>query len=269
MFAKLGANVVVNDFSEKNATTVVDEIKKAGGKAALPSAPLKMVRRLSRLPPTPSARSTSSSTTLVSFVTSPSPPCRTRSGRLFSTPTFAVPTRSATLLGPSSSSRSTAVSSTPPRLLVFTVTSVRPTTRLPRPVSLVSPTRSVSRVRSTTSLPTPLLPTRYCHDCHHLAQEMVDAFKPDYVAPAVGYLASEANTDVTRASSRSLVVGSLLSAGSVPVATPSVTVRLPLLKRSSRSGARSPTTRPTPLGLPAPATRSVTLSQLRSVFGRR
>ncbi|CDW97412.1 hypothetical protein [Sporisorium scitamineum] len=34
MFGKLGANVVVNDFLEKNATAVVDEIKKAGGKAA-------------------------------------------------------------------------------------------------------------------------------------------------------------------------------------------------------------------------------------------
>lgn len=34
MFGKLGANVVVNDFLEKNAATVVDEIKKAGGKAA-------------------------------------------------------------------------------------------------------------------------------------------------------------------------------------------------------------------------------------------
>ncbi|EPQ32092.1 uncharacterized protein PFL1_00289 [Pseudozyma flocculosa PF-1] len=34
MFGKLGANVVVNDFAEKNAAAVVDEIKKAGGKAA-------------------------------------------------------------------------------------------------------------------------------------------------------------------------------------------------------------------------------------------
>lgn len=34
MFGKLGANVVVNDFSEKNANAVVDEVKKAGGKAA-------------------------------------------------------------------------------------------------------------------------------------------------------------------------------------------------------------------------------------------
>lgn len=34
MFAKLGANVVVNDFAEKNANAVVEEIKKAGGKAA-------------------------------------------------------------------------------------------------------------------------------------------------------------------------------------------------------------------------------------------
>lgn len=34
LFAKLGANVVVNDFSEKAATAIVDEIKKAGGKAA-------------------------------------------------------------------------------------------------------------------------------------------------------------------------------------------------------------------------------------------
>lgn len=34
MFGKLGANVVVNDFLEKNAAAVVDEIKKAGGKAA-------------------------------------------------------------------------------------------------------------------------------------------------------------------------------------------------------------------------------------------
>ncbi|KDN52771.1 putative multifunctional beta-oxidation protein [Tilletiaria anomala UBC 951] len=34
MFAKLGANVVVNDFSEKAAAAVVEEIKKAGGKAA-------------------------------------------------------------------------------------------------------------------------------------------------------------------------------------------------------------------------------------------
>lgn len=34
MFAKLGANVVVNDFSEKAANAIVDEIKKAGGKAA-------------------------------------------------------------------------------------------------------------------------------------------------------------------------------------------------------------------------------------------
>ncbi|WFD00928.1 hypothetical protein MYAM1_003684 [Malassezia yamatoensis] len=33
LFAKLGANVVVNDFSEKNANAVVDEIKKNGGKA--------------------------------------------------------------------------------------------------------------------------------------------------------------------------------------------------------------------------------------------
>ncbi|PKI84989.1 hypothetical protein MVES1_000810 [Malassezia vespertilionis] len=33
LFAKYGANVVVNDFSEKNATAVVDEIKKAGGNA--------------------------------------------------------------------------------------------------------------------------------------------------------------------------------------------------------------------------------------------
>ncbi|WFD04502.1 hypothetical protein MOBT1_003212 [Malassezia obtusa] len=33
LFARLGANVVVNDFSEKNATAVVDEIKKNGGKA--------------------------------------------------------------------------------------------------------------------------------------------------------------------------------------------------------------------------------------------
>lgn len=29
-------------------------------------------------------------------------------------------------------------------------------------------------------------------------QEMVDAFKPDYVAPAVGFLASEANTEITK-----------------------------------------------------------------------
>lgn len=34
MFGKLGANVVVNDFAEKNANAVVDEVKKAGGKAA-------------------------------------------------------------------------------------------------------------------------------------------------------------------------------------------------------------------------------------------
>lgn len=34
LFGKAGANVVVNDFSEKNATEVVDAIKKAGGKAA-------------------------------------------------------------------------------------------------------------------------------------------------------------------------------------------------------------------------------------------
>ncbi len=34
MFAKLGANVVVNDFSEKAAGAVIEEIKKAGGKAA-------------------------------------------------------------------------------------------------------------------------------------------------------------------------------------------------------------------------------------------
>lgn len=34
MYAKLGANVVVNDMSEKAANAVVDEIKKAGGKAA-------------------------------------------------------------------------------------------------------------------------------------------------------------------------------------------------------------------------------------------
>ncbi|KAF7327634.1 Peroxisomal hydratase-dehydrogenase-epimerase [Mycena kentingensis (nom. inval.)] len=34
MFAKLGANVVVNDVSEKGANTVVEEINKAGGKAA-------------------------------------------------------------------------------------------------------------------------------------------------------------------------------------------------------------------------------------------
>lgn len=34
MFAKLGGNVVVNDFSEKVANAVVEEIKKAGGKAA-------------------------------------------------------------------------------------------------------------------------------------------------------------------------------------------------------------------------------------------
>lgn len=34
MFAKLGANVVVNDFSEKAANAIVEEIKKAGGKAA-------------------------------------------------------------------------------------------------------------------------------------------------------------------------------------------------------------------------------------------
>jgi len=33
LFAKLGASVVVNDYSEKNANAVVDEIKKAGGKA--------------------------------------------------------------------------------------------------------------------------------------------------------------------------------------------------------------------------------------------
>jgi len=34
LFAKLGANVVVNDFSEKAANAVIDEIKQAGGKAA-------------------------------------------------------------------------------------------------------------------------------------------------------------------------------------------------------------------------------------------
>ncbi|KOS13932.1 multifunctional beta-oxidation protein [Malassezia pachydermatis] len=34
LFASLGANVVVNDMSEKNAMAVVEEIKKAGGKAA-------------------------------------------------------------------------------------------------------------------------------------------------------------------------------------------------------------------------------------------
>ena len=34
LFGRLGANVVVNDFSEKNANAVVDEIKGAGGKAA-------------------------------------------------------------------------------------------------------------------------------------------------------------------------------------------------------------------------------------------
>lgn len=34
LFARLGANVVVNDFSEKNANAVIDEIKKNGGKAA-------------------------------------------------------------------------------------------------------------------------------------------------------------------------------------------------------------------------------------------
>ena len=34
LFARYGANVVVNDMSEQNANTVVDEIKKAGGKAA-------------------------------------------------------------------------------------------------------------------------------------------------------------------------------------------------------------------------------------------
>ncbi|KAH8109580.1 multifunctional beta-oxidation protein [Phellopilus nigrolimitatus] len=33
MYAKLGANVVINDVSEKNASAVVDEIHKAGGKA--------------------------------------------------------------------------------------------------------------------------------------------------------------------------------------------------------------------------------------------
>lgn len=34
MFGKLGGNVVVNDFAEKAANAVVDEVKKAGGKAA-------------------------------------------------------------------------------------------------------------------------------------------------------------------------------------------------------------------------------------------
>lgn len=34
MYARLGANVVVNDVSEKGASAVVDEIVKAGGKAA-------------------------------------------------------------------------------------------------------------------------------------------------------------------------------------------------------------------------------------------
>ncbi|WFD32698.1 hypothetical protein MSPP1_003748 [Malassezia sp. CBS 17886] len=34
LFARLGANVAVNDFSEKNANAVVDEIKSSGGKAA-------------------------------------------------------------------------------------------------------------------------------------------------------------------------------------------------------------------------------------------
>ncbi|KAE8266203.1 hypothetical protein A4X09_0g6147 [Tilletia walkeri] len=34
LFAKLGANVVVNDFSEKAANAVIEEIKQAGGKAA-------------------------------------------------------------------------------------------------------------------------------------------------------------------------------------------------------------------------------------------
>ena len=34
LFGKLGANVVVNDMSDKAAVAVVDEIKKAGGKAA-------------------------------------------------------------------------------------------------------------------------------------------------------------------------------------------------------------------------------------------
>lgn len=33
LFGRLGANVVVNDFSEKNATAVVDEVKKSGGNA--------------------------------------------------------------------------------------------------------------------------------------------------------------------------------------------------------------------------------------------
>lgn len=33
MYARLGANVVVNDVSEKGANTVVEEITKAGGKA--------------------------------------------------------------------------------------------------------------------------------------------------------------------------------------------------------------------------------------------
>ena len=34
LFARLGANVVVNDMSEKAALAVVDEIKSAGGRAA-------------------------------------------------------------------------------------------------------------------------------------------------------------------------------------------------------------------------------------------
>ena len=34
MYARLGANVVVNDVNEKNANAVVDEIIKSGGKAA-------------------------------------------------------------------------------------------------------------------------------------------------------------------------------------------------------------------------------------------
>lgn len=199
MFAKLGGNVVVNDFSEKVANAVVEEIKKAGGKAAPAVGSVEdgakivkaavdafgglhvIINNAGILRDKSFASMTDDEWHQVINVhlRGTYSVCKA-AWPIFLEQKYGRIVNTTSAVGIYGNFGQANYSTAKAGILGFTQTLALEGKKYNIIANTIAPNAG-------TAMTSTIWP-----------QEMVDAFKPDYVAPAVGFLASEANTEITK-----------------------------------------------------------------------
>ncbi|CAK5268736.1 unnamed protein product [Mycena citricolor] len=200
MYAQLGANVVVNDVNEKGANSVVDEIVKAGGKAAAAVCSAEEGEAIVKVALEKFGG--------VHVLIANAGILRDKSF-LAMTPqewdiVLAVHLRStykAALkpFGRSSSSKSMVVSSRRLRKWAFMATLARQTSYSTAKAGIIGLTRTLGiEGKKYNILANVIAPSAGTAMTATIwTPEMVESFKPDFIAPLVGYLTSADNTETT------------------------------------------------------------------------